>query len=68
MSQRIKIIKRNRNFRKNRSQAMIFGVCAGLSDYFGIDRLWFRLGFIGLTFMGFGLPILLYVAIAILAN
>lgn len=54
-------------FRKNRDEGMLFGVCAGLSDQFGIDVLWTRIGFVGLTLLGFGLPLLLYIAIAILA-
>lgn len=54
-------------FRKNHDEGMLFGVCAGLSDQFGIDVLWTRIGFVGLTLLGFGLPLLLYIAIAILA-
>lgn len=55
-------------FRKNRQDGMIFGVCAGLSDQFGLDPLWTRIGFVALTLLGFGLPLLLYLAIAILAK
>ncbi len=55
-------------FRKNRTQGMIFGVCAGLADQFDLDRLWVRIGFVVLTLMGFGLPLLLYLAIAIIAD
>lgn len=55
-------------FRKNRQNGMVFGVCAGLSDQFGLNLLWTRIGFVGLTLLGFGLPLLLYVAIAILAR
>lgn len=54
-------------FRKNRRDGMIFGVCAGMSDQFGIDVLWTRVGFVALTLLGFGLPLLLYLAVAILA-
>lgn len=46
---------------------MIAGVCAGLADQFSIDALWVRIGFVGLSLMGFGLPILLYILIALLA-
>lgn len=55
-------------FRKNRDQGMIFGVCAGLSDRFGIETLWLRVGFVAATLLGFGLPLFAYIVIAVLAN
>lgn len=54
-------------FRKNRKDAMIFGVCSGMADHFGFNLLWTRLAFVGLTLLGFGLPFLVYLLIAILA-
>ena len=39
------------------------GVCAGISDYTGVDVLWVRLGAVALTMM-FGWPILIYIAAA----
>jgi phage shock protein C len=54
-------------FRKNRRDGVIFGVCAGMADQFGFDVLWTRVAFVGLTLLGFGLPLLLYLAVAILA-
>jgi phage shock protein PspC (stress-responsive transcriptional regulator) len=57
----------NQGFRKNRRSGMIFGVCAGMADQFGIDVLWTRIAFVALTLLGFGLPLLLYLAVAILA-
>lgn len=57
----------NQGFRKNRRNGMIFGVCAGMADQFGIDVLWTRVAFVALTLLGFGLPLLLYLAVAILA-
>jgi phage shock protein C len=54
-------------FRKNRRDGMVFGVCAGMADHFGIDVLWTRVGFVALTLLGFGLPLLLYITVAILA-
>lgn len=56
------------SFRKDRVNAMMFGVCAGLARQFGLDPMWTRIAFVGLTLLGFGLPLLLYVAIAILAD
>jgi phage shock protein C len=55
-------------FRKNRENGMAFGVCAGLADQFGFDVMWTRLAFVGLTLLGFGLPLLIYIAIAIIAD
>ena len=55
-------------FRKNRVNGMAFGVCAGLADQFGFDVMWTRIAFVGLTLLGFGLPLLLYIAIAIIAR
>lgn len=46
---------------------LITGVCAGLSAYFGInDAIWVRLLFIGLTILGFGSPILVYIILSII--
>ena len=57
----------NQGFRKKRRVGMIFGVCAGRSDQFGIDVLWTRVAFVALTLLGFGLPLLVYLTVAILA-
>jgi phage shock protein PspC (stress-responsive transcriptional regulator) len=54
-------------FRKNRRDGMVFGVCAGMADHFGFDVLWTRVAFVALTLLGFGLPLLLYIVVAILA-
>jgi phage shock protein PspC (stress-responsive transcriptional regulator)/ribosome-associated translation inhibitor RaiA len=46
---------------------LITGVCAGLSAYFGInDAIWLRLLFIGLTFIGIGSPILIYIILSLI--
>ena len=41
----------NQGFRKNRRNGMIFGVCAGMADQFGIDVLWTRVAFVALTLL-----------------
>lgn len=46
---------------------MVFGVCAGMADHFGFDVLWTRVAFVALTLLGFGLPLLVYLTVAILA-
>jgi phage shock protein C len=32
--------------RRSRKNRMIFGLCGGLAEFFGISSFWFRLGFI----------------------
>jgi phage shock protein C len=54
-------------FYRDKAHGKLFGVCAGLADYTGIDVLWVRVAMLTLTFtVGFTLPI--YFAIGILAE
>src|SRR3546814_10856004 len=57
--------KMKQGFRKNRRDGMVFGVCAGMADHFGFDVLWTRVPFVALTLLGYGLPLLLYLTVAI---
>jgi len=41
--------------RRSTSNKMVFGVCGGLGEFFGIDPVWFRIGFFLLLLPG-GLP------------
>ena len=52
----------------DKANGKVFGVCSGLANWSGVDALWWRLGFVGTTLMGFGLPILIYIAIALIAD
>lgn len=54
-------------FVKNRQDGVIFGVCAGIADHWNLSKFWTRFGFVALTLLGFGLPVLLYLVVAILA-
>jgi phage shock protein C len=45
---------------------MLFGVCAGMGDELGVDPTLIRLVFVVLTLMGFGLPIIVYLVAALL--
>lgn len=54
-------------FYRDKVHGKIFGVCAGIADYTGVDALWVRLGFI-VTTMFMGWPILAYLGLGILAN
>lgn len=55
-------------FRLDKQDGKLFGVCAGLENATGIDALVWRLVFVGGTLLGFGLPILIYIAIALIAD
>lgn len=59
---------RPRRFVKNRAQGKIFGVCAGLADYFEVDRTLVRVAFVVATLLGVGSMILVYLAIALIAD
>ena len=40
-------------FRLDKTNGKVFGVCAGIADYFGINPLLVRLGFVAGTLFGF---------------
>jgi phage shock protein C len=45
----------NKKLRRSRSDRIIAGVCGGLGEFFGLNPIWFRLGFLILLLPG-GLP------------
>lgn len=47
--------------RRSKQNRIIAGVCAGLGEFFGIDSIWFRIGFLVALLPG-GIPgILIYI-------
>lgn len=44
---------------RDKQNAKLMGVCAGIADYTGINAVWVRLGFIGLILTGFLSPVVL---------
>ena len=46
---------------RDKQNAKLMGVCAGIADYTGIDTIWVRLGAVGLTFLTGGWIIPLYI-------
>ncbi len=52
----------------DKANGKLFGVCSGLANWSGLDALWIRLAFVATTLLGFGLPLLAYIAIAIIAD
>jgi len=57
-----------REFHLDRPNGKLMGVCSGLGRYFGIDPMWLRIGFVATTLLGFGLPVILYLAIGLIAD
>ena len=55
-------------FRLDRVDGKVFGVCAGLANYMNVDPLIVRAVFVVGTIIGFGSFILIYLAIALLAE
>ena len=56
------------NFRLDKSNGKVFGVCAGIADYFGIDTMLVRIGFVVGAVVSFGTAALIYLAIALIAD
>jgi phage shock protein PspC (stress-responsive transcriptional regulator) len=55
-------------FRLDKTNGKVFGVCAGIADYFGIDAMLVRIGFVLATLFSVGAPVLIYLAIALIAD
>lgn len=53
---------------RDKTNAKFMGVLSGIADYTGVDALWVRLGFIGLTVMSGGSTIPFYILAGILLN
>jgi phage shock protein PspC (stress-responsive transcriptional regulator) len=56
------------SFRLDKTNGKLAGVCAGIANYVGIDPLLVRIGFVAGTLLGFGSFILIYLAIALIAD
>lgn len=52
----------------NKANKKILGVCAGLADWSGIDATIIRVAFVLTTLVGFGSPILIYVALGLILD
>jgi phage shock protein C len=55
-------------FRLDRAEGKVFGVCAGIANYTNVNPLLVRLVFVAGALFGFGSFILIYLAIALLAD
>ena len=56
------------SFYRDKQNAKLMGLCAGIADYTGVNAIWVRLGFIGLVFMTGGGIIPFYFLAGLLAN
>ena len=54
-----------RRLTKSKSNKLIFGVCGGLGEYFGIDPTLIRLAFVLLAFLN-GIGIVIYIILAVI--
>ena len=61
-------VRPSKSFALDRNGGKLMGVCSGIARYFGIDATWVRLGFVAGTLLGFGSFILIYLAIALIAD
>jgi phage shock protein C len=52
----------------NRANKKILGVCSGLADWSGVDVTVIRVAFVLTTLIGFGSPILIYVALGLILD
>ena len=53
------------SLRKNTSNKVIFGVCSGIANELKLDPTVVRAAFAILALLGFGLPILVYIVLAL---
>ncbi len=58
----------NGGFRLDKLNGKFMGVCAGLANYFGWDTTVVRVAWVLAVLLGFGSPILIYLAIGLIAN
>lgn len=59
--------RRTRRLYRSRREKKLFGVCGGLGDYFGIDPVIVRLLLVVAAFVSFGLTVVAYIVLSLLA-
>ncbi len=52
----------------DKANKKILGVCAGLSDWSGINATLMRILFVIATLIGFGSPVLIYIILALILD
>lgn len=61
-------IETSRKFRLDKSRGKVMGVCAGISNYFGVDLTLVRVAFALATLLGLGSAIIVYLLIGLIAD
>ena len=51
---------------RSTTDVQLAGVCAGIAEYFQLDPTLVRIGYVILSLMGMGSPVLLYILLAII--
>ena len=57
-----------KTFGLDRGNGKLMGVCSGIAKYTGVDTTLIRIGFLGAALLGFGTPVLIYLAIGLIAD
>ena len=57
----------NRRFHLDKGNGKLLGVCAGLANYFAIDPMVVRIVWV-ISTLAFGLPLIVYIALALIAD
>jgi phage shock protein C len=61
-------IETSRGFRLDKVRGKLMGVCAGISNYFGVDVTLVRVAFALATLLGLGSAIIVYLLIGLIAD
>ena len=59
---------KNRAFHLDKSSGKLMGVCSGIANYFDWDATLVRIGFVAAALFGVGAPVLIYLAIGLIAS
>lgn len=57
-----------RRFHLDRTNAKLMGVCGGIGEFAEVDPTLVRIGFVATTLLGFGAPVVLYLALGLMAD
>lgn len=58
----------NGGFRLDKANGKLMGVCSGIANYFGWDVTLVRIAWVLAVLLGFGSPVLIYLAIGLIAD
>ncbi|MFY7835132.1 MAG: PspC domain-containing protein [Novosphingobium sp.] len=61
-------IETSRGFRLDKVRGKLMGVCAGISNYFGVDVTLVRVAFALATLLGLGSALIVYLLIGLIAD